>query len=107
MRRYVQTEHFRRPCTTVLLTHIRTVSGKDFRLFSANDRIAANAKSAAIPAFPHLQVSSFGYEIYDVHMPHSIPLLKEGVKREKILRIMVFDGCERPVLPFLGISVGD
>ena len=54
-----------------------------------------------------LQVSSFGYEIYDVHMPHPIPLLKESVKREKILRIMVFDGCECPVLSFLGISVGD
>ena len=39
-------------------------------------------------------------------MPHPIPLLKESVKREKILRIMVFDGCERPVLSFLGISVG-
>ena len=62
--------------------------------------------SAAIPMRLRLQVSSFGYEIYDVHMPHPIPLLKESVKREKILRIMVFDGCERPVLSFLGISVG-
>ena len=40
-------------------------------------------------------------------MLHPIPLLKEGVKREKILRIMVFGRCERPALPFLGISVGN
>ena len=48
--------------------------------------------SAAIPMRLRLQVSSFGYEIYDVHMPYPISLLKEGVKREKILRIMVFGG---------------
>ena len=47
---------------------------------------AAPTTSAAIPTFLRLQVSSFGYEIYDVHMPHSIPLPKEGVKREKIRR---------------------
>ena len=62
---------------------------------------------AVILTLLELQVSSFGYEIYDVHMPHPIPLLKEGVKREEILRIMVFGGCERTVFPFLDISVGN
>ena len=82
---------------------------KDIRLFSTGGKWRHNRRERNERGdfgLLGLQVSSFGYEIYDVHMPHSIPLLKEGVKREKILRIMVFDGCERPVLSFLGISVG-
>ena len=63
--------------------------------------------SATIPILLRLQVSSFGYEIYGIHMPHAIPLLKDGVKREKILWVMVFGGCECSVLPFLGFSVGN
>ena len=35
------------------------------------------------------------------------PFLKEGVRREKILRVMVFGRCECSVLPFLGFSVGN
>ena len=103
-------EHFRRPCATVLFAHVRAVNEKDIRLFSVGGKWRHNRRERNERGdfgLLGLQVSSFGYEIYDVHMPHSIPLLKEGVKREKILRIMVFDGCERPVLPFLGISVGD
>ena len=69
-------------------------------------KTAAPRTGAAIFTLLGLQVSSFGYEIYDVNMPHPIPLLKEGVKREKILRIMIFGGCERSILPLLGLSFG-
>ena len=62
----------------------------------AQEERGRRAVGRDIPMLLRLQVSSFGYEIYDVHMPHSIPLLKESVKREKILRIMVFGGRERP-----------